>query len=70
YKSDLRYLKLWTLRARKVDVGGALSLYSHLLKNDIGTSYSLLYEEYAQLLEAKNRGIQRQARPTERLKKR
>ncbi|ESK94624.1 bub protein kinase [Moniliophthora roreri MCA 2997] len=80
YKSDLRYLKLWTLRARKVDVGGALSLYSHLLKNDIGTSYSLLYEEYAQLLEAKNRikdadvvyrkGIKRQARPTERLKKR
>ncbi|KAK7050963.1 protein kinase [Paramarasmius palmivorus] len=80
YKSDLRYLKLWTLRARKVDVSGALALYSHLLKNDIGTSYSLLYEEYAQLLEAKNRikdadivyrkGIKRQARPTERLKKR
>ncbi|KAF9267770.1 hypothetical protein L218DRAFT_893878 [Marasmius fiardii PR-910] len=79
YKSDLRYLKLWTLRARRVDMSSALSFYSQLLKNGIGISYSLLYEEYAKLLEAKGRikdaetvfrkGLKRQARPTERLKK-
>ncbi|KAG7089568.1 hypothetical protein E1B28_011238 [Marasmius oreades] len=79
YKSDLRYLKLWTLRARQVDMSTALGFYSQLLKNGIGISYSLLYEEYAKLLEAKGRikdadtifrkGLKRQARPTERLKK-
>ncbi|KAL0580955.1 protein kinase [Marasmius crinis-equi] len=80
YKNDLRYLKLWTLRARQVDLSTALSYYSQLLKNGTGVSYSLLYEEYAKLLEAKGRikdadtvfrkGLKRQARPTERLKKR
>ncbi|KAK1226569.1 protein kinase [Marasmius sp. AFHP31] len=80
YKNDLRYLKLWTLRARHVDLSAALSYYSQLLKNGIGISYSLLYEEYAKLLEAKGRvkdadtvfrkGLKRQARPAERLKKR
>ena len=55
YKNDLRYLKLWTLRARQADLSTALSYYSQLLKNGIGISYSLLYEEYAKLLEAKGR---------------
>jgi|ERR1700722_11520048 len=49
YKSDLRYLKLWSLYARKVD--SPATIYAFLLANDIGTNYSLLYEEYANVLE-------------------
>ena len=52
YKTDLRYLKLWALYARQVDKAGALSIYASLLANDIGTSYSALYEDYASLLES------------------
>src|SRR6266446_7581066 len=45
YKTDLRYLKLWGLYARQVEKVGAISIYSYLVSNDIGTSYSALYED-------------------------
>lgn len=80
YKTDLRYLKLWSLYARQVDRSGAIAIYAYLVSNEIGTSYSVLYEEYATLLEADGRrqeaemiyrkGIKRRARPLERLKHR
>jgi checkpoint serine/threonine-protein kinase len=49
YKTDLRYLKLWSLYARKVE--SPATIYAFLLANEIGTNYSLLYEEYADVLE-------------------
>ncbi|KAG6885669.1 hypothetical protein C0993_011433 [Termitomyces sp. T159_Od127] len=80
YKTDLRYLKLWTLYAGQVDRANAIDIYANLLASEIGTSFALLYEGYATLLEVEGRrkdaeviyrqGIRRQARPLERLKKR
>ncbi|KAI0264434.1 Mad3/BUB1 homology region 1-domain-containing protein [Gloeopeniophorella convolvens] len=77
YKSDLRYLKLWTLYASLVDKPSVV--YKFILTNGIGTVYALLFEEYALTLERDGRhsaadevyraGIQRKARPTERLRK-
>lgn len=55
YKADLRYLKLWTLYAKRCERHGALSIYKYLMTNEIGISYSLLYEEYANALELEGR---------------
>jgi checkpoint serine/threonine-protein kinase len=55
YKTDLRYLKLWALYARQMDRSGAMSIFSFLVANEIGTSYSALYEDYATLLEQDGR---------------
>jgi checkpoint serine/threonine-protein kinase len=55
YKTDLRYLKLWSLYARQVERSGAIAIYAYLVSNEIGTSYSVLYEEYATLLDADGR---------------
>lgn len=52
YKTDLRFLKLWILYAHQVERPIAIAIYAFLLKNEIGTSYSVLYEEYAKMLEA------------------
>lgn len=57
YKSDLRYLKLWALAARQLDQAGAIAIYAYLVANDIGTTYSALYEDYANLLEAGGRCV-------------
>lgn len=57
YKTDLRYLKLWSLYARQVDRSGAIAIYAYLVSNEIGTSYSVLYEEYTTLLEADGRCV-------------
>ncbi|KAK0469804.1 uncharacterized protein EV420DRAFT_67422 [Desarmillaria tabescens] len=80
YKNDLRYLKLWTQYVRTMDRSAGIAAYASLVKNQIGISYSILYEEYAKLLEAEGKfsdaehifrsGIKRQARPVERLKSR
>ncbi|KAK2460352.1 hypothetical protein APHAL10511_007741 [Amanita phalloides] len=80
YKTDLRYLKLWSLYARQVSSTDAIKLYASLISNNIGTSYSMLYEEYANLLDKDGRaqeadaifskGIAQNARPLERLKSR
>ncbi len=55
YKNDLRYLKLWTQYARTMDRSAAVAAYASLMKNQIGITYSVLYEEYAKLLEAEGR---------------
>jgi len=55
YKTDLRYLKLWIMYAKYRERHGALSIYKYLMTNDIGISYSLLYEEYANALEMSGR---------------
>jgi checkpoint serine/threonine-protein kinase len=52
YKSDLRYLKLWALYARHVNKPARV--YQSLVADNIGTSYALLYEEYANALEREN----------------
>ncbi|KAF8349115.1 hypothetical protein F5887DRAFT_879497 [Amanita rubescens] len=80
YKTDLRYLKLCSLHARQLSRANAIAIYASLISSNIGTSYSMLYEEYATLLEKDGRlqeadaiyskGIARSARPQERLKSR
>lgn len=57
YKTDLRYLKIWALYARQMDKASALAIYAYLVANDIGTSYSALYEDYAKLLETEGRYV-------------
>jgi checkpoint serine/threonine-protein kinase len=57
YKTDLRYLKLWALYARQMDKAGALAIYASLDALGIGTSYSALYEDYANLLEGDGRYV-------------
>ncbi|GLB40448.1 putative mad3/BUB1 hoMad3/BUB1 homology region 1 [Lyophyllum shimeji] len=80
YRTDLRYLKLWTLYASQVPRPEAINIYANLLAKEIGTSFAILYEGYATVLEVDGRwkdadviyrhGIKRMARPLERLKKR
>jgi checkpoint serine/threonine-protein kinase len=53
YKSDLRYLKLWTLYASLVDKPSVV--YKFILTNGIGTVYALLFENYALTLERDGR---------------
>jgi checkpoint serine/threonine-protein kinase len=53
YKSDLRYLKLWTLYASLADKPSVV--YKFILTNRIGTVYSLLFEDYALALERDGR---------------
>lgn len=55
YKADQRYLELWTLYAKHSGRHSALSVYKYLMINEIGISYSLLYEEYANALELEGR---------------
>ncbi|PPQ99147.1 hypothetical protein CVT24_009337 [Panaeolus cyanescens] len=78
YKNDLRYLKLWALYAKQMDRRNAIKVYGRVISSNIGTTYSALYEDYANLLEDEGRredaeivykkGIKRKARPVERLK--
>lgn len=49
YKNDMRYLKLWILYASIVD--HPTKIYAYLNSNEIGTGYSLFYEEYCNTLE-------------------
>ncbi|KAI9457580.1 Mad3/BUB1 homology region 1-domain-containing protein [Lactarius psammicola] len=75
WRTDLRYLKLWVLYASYVE--NPTVIYRYLLANDIGTTFALLYEEFAIVLERNGRradadetyllGINRQASPVERL---
>lgn len=55
YRGDLRYLKLWSLYAKKVDRPEAVRIYGFLMKKEIGIMYSVLYEEYADVLEKDGR---------------
>ncbi|KAI0251083.1 Mad3/BUB1 homology region 1-domain-containing protein [Lactifluus subvellereus] len=75
WRTDLRYLKLWVLYANYVE--RPTVIYRYLLANEIGTTFALLYEEFATVLERNGRrvdadetyllGINRQASPVERL---
>ncbi|TFK47794.1 hypothetical protein OE88DRAFT_1617395, partial [Heliocybe sulcata] len=77
YKGDLRYFKIWARYASLVEHSSMV--YSYLLDKEIGVVFSQLYDEYAQALERGRqydkademyqRGIQRRARPVERLRK-
>jgi checkpoint serine/threonine-protein kinase len=62
YKTDLRYLKLWSLYAKQVERSDAIAIYAYLVSNEIGTSYSVLYEEYATLLEEDGRCVKHSGR--------
>jgi checkpoint serine/threonine-protein kinase len=53
YKNDLRYLKIWSLYAHQVEKPA--TIYAFLIANEIGTMYSALYEEYANVLERDGR---------------
>lgn len=53
YKGDLRYLKLWSAYAKQVEKPS--TIYSYLVKHDIGSVYALLYEEFAGALEKEGR---------------
>lgn len=49
YKKDLRYLKLWIAYAKHVEDPGVV--YTYLIKQEIGTIFCPLYEEFALHLE-------------------
>ncbi|THH14403.1 hypothetical protein EW146_g5923 [Bondarzewia mesenterica] len=76
WRGDLRYLKLWVLYATYVEK--PTIIFRYLMANEIGTSFSLLYEEFAAVLERNGRrteaddiyllGLNRQANPIQRLK--
>ena len=53
WRTDLRYLKLWVLYANYVEKPTVI--YRFLLANEIGTSFALLYEEFAATLERDRR---------------
>jgi hypothetical protein len=55
WRSDLRYLKLWILYANYVEKPTVI--FRYLLANDIGTSSSVLYEEFALALEKSGRCV-------------
>ncbi|KAI0918641.1 hypothetical protein AcW1_009524 [Taiwanofungus camphoratus] len=75
WRGDMRYLKLWVLYATYVEKPAII--YKFCMVNEIGTSHSLLYEEFATVLERASRrteadevyllGIARKAFPLERL---
>ncbi|KAI0295765.1 Mad3/BUB1 homology region 1-domain-containing protein [Russula brevipes] len=76
WKTDVRYLKLWVLYATYVEKPTVI--YRFLLANEIGTTFALLYEEFATVLERDGRrvdadktyrlGINRRASPIEHLR--
>nr|KIR49111.1 BUB protein kinase [Cryptococcus bacillisporus CA1280] len=78
YTHDIRYLKLWIMYARQID--RREEIWAFLESRDIGTRYSLFYEEWATTLEGLGRrkkadeiyrlGIARKASPPDRLKNR
>jgi checkpoint serine/threonine-protein kinase len=76
FKNDPRYLKMWLLYV-KLFADEPRETYGFLARHGIGEQLALFYEEYAAWLEAKAHwiqaeevfaaGLDRQARPTERL---
>ncbi|KAI8141279.1 Mad3/BUB1 homology region 1-domain-containing protein [Fennellomyces sp. T-0311] len=78
YKDDVRYLKCWLHYIQFLDDPG--EAYQLLARNNIGQNLALYYEEYADYLEGRQRytdanaiyerGIERNARPITRLRRR
>lgn len=55
YKNDMRYLKLWIQYASCVD--HPVKIFAYLNTNEIGTAYTLFYEEYCNALERSGRHV-------------
>ncbi len=55
WRGEMRYLKLWLLYASYVE--RPTVIYRFLIANDIGIDFSLLYEEYAAVLERDGRCV-------------
>lgn len=51
YKTDLRYLRMWSLYATRVPREKQAKLYRGLVKGEIGILYAQLWEEFASVLE-------------------
>ncbi|KAK7204640.1 Mad3/BUB1 homology region 1-domain-containing protein [Myxozyma melibiosi] len=78
YANDPRYLRVWLEYAKYND--SPREIFSFLFQRGIGVELATFYEQYAHLLESLNRknqadevfrmGIERDARPTERLRRR
>ena len=76
YKNDPRYLKLWLTYIRLFS-DAPKETFTYLARHNIGEGLALFYEEFAAWLEGAGRwmqadevyrlGIEREARPTERL---
>ncbi|KNG50610.1 checkpoint protein kinase [Stemphylium lycopersici] len=76
YKNDARYLKLW-LHYINLFSDAPREIFAYLARHNIGENLALYYEEFAAWLESAGRftqaeevynmGIERGARPTERL---
>lgn len=76
YKNDPRYLKMWLLYIRLFS-DSPRETYAFIARHNVGESLALFYEEFAAWLENAGRraqaeevylsGIDREARPTERL---
>ncbi|KAF2996497.1 hypothetical protein E8E13_005538 [Curvularia kusanoi] len=76
YKNDPRYLKLW-LHYIRLFADAPQEIFRFLARHEIGDGLALYYEEYAAWLEGAGRfsqaeeiysmGIEKEARPTERL---
>lgn len=76
YKNDPRYLKLWLTYIRLFS-DAPRETFAYLARHNIGEGLALFYEEFATWLEGAGRwtqadevfrlGIEREARPTERL---
>lgn len=76
YKNDPRYLKLWLTYIRLFS-DAPRETFAYLARHSIGESLALFYEEFAAWLEGAGRwtqaeevyklGIEREARPTERM---
>ena len=58
YKSDFRYLQLWMTFASLADRPSAV--FKFILRQEIGTIYAALYEEYALVLEREGRYVTKQ----------
>ena len=76
YKNDARYLKIWLLYIRLFS-DAPRETYAFLARHGVGENLALFYEEYAAWLEQAGRwtqaeevygvGVDKEARPTERL---
>jgi checkpoint serine/threonine-protein kinase len=51
YKTDLRYLQMWSLYASRLPKDRQAKVYRGLVKADIGVPYAQLWEEFASVLE-------------------
>ncbi|KAJ1944304.1 protein kinase [Kickxella alabastrina] len=78
YRNDARYVKMWIWYTGLINEGQE-AVFQFLLSNNIGDSLAVLYEEYAKLLEGREKtrkadevyqlGVARKAQPLARLER-